>query len=105
VPVLRCKSVATVTFGDFEWDADKATANTARHGVAFEEAVTVFLDLDYLLIRDAVVPKRFVAIGMSKQARVLFVVHCERAEKVRIISARRATRRERETYERRREAD
>jgi uncharacterized DUF497 family protein len=105
VPVLRCKSVATVTFGDFEWDADKATANTAKHGVAFEEAVTVFLDLDYLLIRDAVVSERFAVIGMSKQARVLFVVHCERAEKVRIISARRATRRERETYERRREAD
>ena len=103
--VLQSKSVATVTFGDFEWDADKATANATKHGVAFEEAVTVFLDLDYLLIRDTVVPERFVAIGMSRQARVLFVVHCERGEKVRIISARRATRRERETYERRREAD
>ena len=103
--MLRLKGVATVTFGDFEWDADKATVNAAKHGVAFEEAVTVFLDLDYLLIRDAVVPERFVAIGVSKQARVLFVVHCERGEKVRIISARRATRRERETYERRREAD
>jgi uncharacterized DUF497 family protein len=103
--VLRLHSVATVTFGDFEWDADKATTNTVKHGVTFEEAVTVFLDLDYLLIRDTVVPERFVALGMSKQARVLFVVHCERAEKVRIISARRATRGERETYERRREAD
>ena len=67
--------------------------------------MTVFLDLDYLLIRDAVLPNRFVALGMSSQARVLFVVHCERGEKVRIISARRATRREREIYERRREAD
>jgi uncharacterized DUF497 family protein len=103
--MLGLWSVPTVTFGDFEWDADKATANATRHGVAFEEAVTVFLDLDYLLIRDAVVPERFVAIGMSSQARVLFVVHCERGEKIRIISARRATRREREAYERRREAD
>jgi uncharacterized DUF497 family protein len=94
--------VATVTFGDFEWDADKATANAAKHGVPFEEAVTVFLDLDYLLIRDAVVPERFVALGVSKLAQVLFVVHCERGEKVRIISARRATRREREIYDRRR---
>jgi uncharacterized DUF497 family protein len=76
-----------------------------KHGVTFEEAVTVFLDVDYLLTRDPVVPERFVAIGMSKRARVLFVVHCERGEKVRIISARRATRRERETYERRRESD
>jgi uncharacterized DUF497 family protein len=99
------KGVATVTFGDFEWDAEKSTANAAKHGVAFEEAVTVFLDLDYLLIRDAILPDRFVALGMSSQARVLFVVHCERGEKVRIISARRATRREREIYERRREAD
>jgi uncharacterized DUF497 family protein len=97
--------VATVTFGDFEWDADKAVANAAKHGVTFEEATTVFLDLDYLLIRDALVPERFVAIGWSSQARVLFVVHCERGRTLRIISARRATRRERETYERRRESD
>ena len=103
--MLRLESVATVTFGDFEWDADKATANVAKHGVAFEEAVSVFLDLDYLLIRDLVVPERFVAVGISSQARVLFVVHCERGERLRIISARRATRRERETYERRRESD
>ena len=97
--------MATVTFGDFEWDADKATANVSRHGVAFEEAVTVFLDLDYLLIPDATVADRFVAIGLSRRARVLFVVHCERGEKLRIISARRATRRERETYERKRQSD
>jgi uncharacterized DUF497 family protein len=97
--------VATVAFGDFEWDADKAAANAAKHGVTFEEASTVFLDLDCLLIRDVLEPERFVAIGMSSQARGLFVVHCERAQKLRIISARRATRRERETYERRRESD
>ena len=44
--------MATVTFGDFEWDAVKAAANAAKHGVTFEEATTVFLDLDYLLARD-----------------------------------------------------
>jgi uncharacterized DUF497 family protein len=97
--------VATVTFGDFEWDAEKAAANAAKHGVTFEEAATVFLDLDYLLVGDALDPERFVAIGMSSLARVLFVVHCERGERVRIISARRATRREREAYERRRQSD
>ena len=95
----------TVTFGDFEWDSEKAAINAAKHRVTFEEAVTVFLDLDYMLIRDAVEVDRFVAIGTSKQERVLFVVHCEAGEKVRIINARRATRRERETYERRRESD
>jgi uncharacterized DUF497 family protein len=97
--------VATVAFGDFEWDAAKAAANVAKHGVAFEEAVTIFLDLDYLLVRDETESDRFVAIGMSSQVRVLFVVHCERGEKLRLISARRATRRERETYERRRESE
>jgi len=97
--------VAKITFGDFEWDADKAAANVAKHGVTFEEAVRVFLDLDYLLIRDADDDDRFVAIGLSRRARVLFVVHCERGEKLRVISARRATRRERETYERKRQSD
>jgi uncharacterized DUF497 family protein len=97
--------VATVTFGDFEWDADKATANAAKHGVTFEEATTVFLDLDYLLVRDVLEAERFVAIGMSSRARALFVVHCERGQNLRIISARRATSREREIYERRRDSD
>ena len=103
--VLPLTQVATVTFADFEWDDDKAAANAAKHGVPSEEAVTVFLDLDYLLIRDQLEPERFVAVGMSGQARVLFVVHRERGERLRGISARRATRRERETYERRRESD
>jgi uncharacterized DUF497 family protein len=93
--------VATVSFGDFEWDADKAAANASKHGVTFEEAVTVFLDLDYLLVRDVLEPERFVAIGMSSRARVLFVVYCEGGEKIRIVSARHAARREREAYERR----
>ncbi len=97
--------MAKIIFGDFEWDADKAAANVAKHGVTFEEAVTVFLDLDYLLIRDSSADDRFVAIGLSKSARVLFVVHCERGEKVRVISARRATRRERESYDRKRQPD
>jgi uncharacterized DUF497 family protein len=97
--------VATVTFGDFEWDDDKAVANAGKHGVTFEEATTIFLDLEYLLLGDAVDPERFIALGMSREARVLFVVHCERAEKVRIISARRATRQERETYEQRRNSE
>jgi uncharacterized DUF497 family protein len=97
--------VSTVTFGDFEWDGEKAADNAAKHGVTFEEAASVFLDLDYLVIRDAVDPERFVAMGMSAQARVLFVVHCERGSRIRIISARRATRRERETYEKRQESD
>lgn len=95
----------TVVFGDFEWNEEKAAENRAKHGVSFEEAASVFLDLDYLLVPDGVHADRFIVLGYSKVARLLLVVHCERAERIRIISARQATRRERETYEQRRESD
>ena len=95
--------MATVGFGDFEWDEDKARSNVQNHGVSFEEASSVFLDPYYLAIDDPTAPDRFIALGFSRLARLLFVVHLERGEKVRIISARRATRSERQTYERRRQ--
>ena len=95
--------MGTVVFGDFEWDEAKAEANRSKHGVSFEEAASVFLDLDYLLLADRIHPERFVALGYSRLARLLFVVHAERAEQIRIISARRATPREASTYEQRRQ--
>jgi len=58
----------------------------------------VFLDLDYLLVVDSGSPNRFLALGFSRAARVLVVVHVERAERVRIISARVATKLEADTY-------
>ncbi len=94
--------MATRIFGDFEWDENKARSNQAKHGVSFEEATTVFLDIDYLLVPDRTHADRFVALGYSTQARLLVVVHGERGERIRIISARRSTRRERRGYERRR---
>lgn len=97
--------MATVGYGDFEWDADKAAANFAKHGVSFEEATTVFLDLDYLLLPDPAHEDRFLALGFSQLARLVIVVHVERGERVRIISARKATRTEGESYERRKEND
>ena len=97
--------MATVFFGDFEWEEEKAALNLAKHGVSFPEAATVFLDLDYLLLADVLYPERFIALGYSAQTRLLFVVHCERAERVRIISARLATSKERETHERRKGSD
>lgn len=72
--------MARVTFGDFEWDADKAAVNVAKHGVTFEDAVTVLLDLDDLLVRGTLQPERFVAIGMPRQPRVLVVVLRKRRE-------------------------
>ncbi len=94
--------MATVGFGNFEWDEDKARSNLEKHGVSFEEASSVFLDPHFLATDDPTALDRFIALGFSRLARLLFVVHLERGEKVRIVSARRASRSERKTYEQRR---
>jgi hypothetical protein len=88
---------------DFEWDPVKSTANRAKHGVSFEEAATVFEDESGLLILDPAHSEsedRFVLLGISSRARVLVVVHCYRESEsvIRIISARKATRREHTQY-------
>jgi uncharacterized DUF497 family protein len=87
----------------FDWDPRKARANRAKHGVTFEEALTVFADEAALLIPDpdhSEDEERFVLLGMSALPRVLVVVHCDRevTNVIRIISARRATRPERRRY-------
>ena len=88
---------------EFEWDPAKAAANRRKHGVTFEEAASAFSDEHGLLIADpdhSDDETRFVLLGMSAQARVLVVVHCYRTDDavIRIISARRATRREQHHY-------
>jgi hypothetical protein len=90
----------------FEWDPRKAEANAAKHGVSFDEAVTVFLDGDALDGPDLHHSKdevRFLRLGRSADGRVLMVAYTLRrsgdAETIRIISARRASRRERAAYE------
>ena len=69
--------MATTTYGDFEWDEDKATRNERKHGISFEEASTVFADPSYLLLPDTTAPGRFLALGISGLARVLVAVHIE----------------------------
>jgi uncharacterized DUF497 family protein len=86
----------------FEWDEKKAVANLKKHGVSFLEATTAFGDPLSITIPDAVHSKyeeRFILIGQSKMGRLLVVAHCDKINKIRIISAREAIRRERETYE------
>lgn len=86
----------------FEWDPEKAEANLKKHKVAFDEAKTVFRDPMYLLFADpdhSVSERRFLALGRSKQDRLLIVSYAERASATRIISARKATHRERKKYE------
>ena len=86
----------------FEWDPRKASANLAKHGVSFEEAQTAFSDEGALLLDDpeSANEDRFVLLGLSAKLRVLVVVHCYRGEDavIRLISARKADRLERQQY-------
>ncbi len=87
---------------NFEWEETKAAANLRKHKVSFEEASTVFEDDLSLTGRDpdhSVGEYRFVTFGLSAANRVLAVSHTERSGKIRIISARPATRAERRIYE------
>lgn len=87
---------------NFEWEEAKAAANLRKHKVSFEEASTVFEDNLSLTGRDpdhSLGERRFVTFGVSAKNRVLVVSHTERNDKIRIISARPATRTERKIYE------
>ena len=86
----------------FEWDERKAKQNIRKHGVSFEEAATVFGDQFSITIYDPLHSEdedRFVILGMSSKNPLLVVVHTERGDKIRIISARKATKKERKQYE------
>jgi uncharacterized protein len=87
----------------FEWNPSKATANLKKHQVSFEEAQTVFYDEFAVQFFDAEhsdEEERFLMLGMSVHAKILIVCHCEHegGEVIRIISARKATKRERAFY-------
>jgi uncharacterized DUF497 family protein len=86
----------------FEWDSVKAIANAEKHGVTFDEASTVFGDPLALLMPDpdhSDDEERYLLLGMSTRQRLLVVAFAERPPRTRLISARRATRRERRGYE------
>jgi uncharacterized DUF497 family protein len=87
---------------EFEWDSKKAAGNLSKHGVEFPEAATVFGDPHSVTFPDpdhSEDEERFITIGMSGGNRVLIVSHTDRGAKTRIISARKATKRERTAYE------
>jgi uncharacterized DUF497 family protein len=86
----------------FEWDEGKAGKNLQKHGVSFDEASTAFGDDLSITIYDPLhsdEEDRFVLIGDSYKGRFLVVAHVERENKIRIISARKATKSERKQYE------
>lgn len=91
--------MSTVIEGDFEWDSAKAASNLVKHGVSFAEAATVFADPFAVYLDDGSGTGRMVVVGLSLRERVLYVVHVERGERDRIISARSATPAERAVYD------
>lgn len=85
-----------------EWDPEKATSNARKHGVRFADAVTALEDEHGVTVRDAGEgEERWVTIGMNDAGRLLTVVFTWRGDRVRIISARRASPRELRIYEER----
>ena len=86
----------------FEWDARKAASNLRKHGVTFEDAATVFLDplADTFADPDhSGAEHREITLGYTMNRDLVLVAHCERGERIRIISARHATPAERRHYE------
>lgn len=87
---------------EFEWNQDKSDANFKKHNITFHEASTVFGDPLAITFNDpdhSTGEHRFLTFGYSRASKLLVVVHTERQGKIRIISARRATRQERKIYE------
>jgi uncharacterized DUF497 family protein len=87
---------------EFEWNPEKATLNLEKHGVSFEEAQTVFDDDLFIVFADpdhSEGENRYLIMGQSTQGRLLVVSYTERSRRVRLISARKANRQERKTYE------
>lgn len=87
----------------FEWDASKAASNKKKHGVTFEEAKSVFYDdfaIQFFDDENSELEDRFLILGLSNEARFLLICHCEldSGNLIRIISARKATEKERKLY-------
>lgn len=86
----------------FEWDPRKANSNLKKHGVSFQEAASIFgnvLSITYPDPDHSAREQRFITVGMSPSGRVLMVAHTDSEYNIRIISARKTTRRERKYYE------
>ena len=88
---------------NFEWDNNKALINEKKHGITFEEASTVFYDENAILFDDpdhSEAEERFLMLGISEQTKMLIVSYCYRGKDgiIRIISARKATKKEAKQY-------
>ena len=88
---------------DIHWDPQKAITNHRKHGIHFREVEPVFYDPHAIVTEDlgSIDEQRLVVIGLDTRQRVVTVVYCLRSQAVRVISARKATRSERSSYEKR----
>ncbi|MEW6286608.1 MAG: BrnT family toxin [Chloroflexota bacterium] len=87
---------------DFEWDPDKAQRNLQKHEVSFEEASSVFDDPLFITLLDdehSDDEERYITVGILNKNRLLLVAHTDRNNRIRIISARKATKNEEKFYE------
>jgi uncharacterized DUF497 family protein len=94
--------ISTMKNSEFEWDDEKAESNLKKHGVGFKEGATIFNDPKVATISDpdhSEQEDRYISIGMSLVRRLLSVIHTYRRERIRLISARKATQTERKHYE------
>ena len=85
----------------FEWDPRKAASNLSKHSISFDEAVTVFNDPMFIAVMDdehSEDEERYITVGLSNASRLLMVAHTDRNGLIRIISARRATKKEENFY-------
>ena len=86
----------------FEWDEEKAARNLNKHRISFEEAKTVFNDPLSITVADpdhSIDEDRYIDIGLSSQGRLLVVMYTEQGQNIRLISSRKATKREQRVYE------
>lgn len=87
---------------EFAWDDEKAESNLKKHGVSFDEGATIFNDPGVATISDpdhSEDEERYISIGKSVIRRILTVIHTYRKERIRLISARKATKAEKKNYE------
>jgi uncharacterized DUF497 family protein len=96
------KMIGVIVKPNFEWDPDKEGKNISRHDVAFDEASSIFDDPMYITFLDeehSIDEERYITIGLSNKGRLLLVAHAERNDRIRIISARKATKNEEKFYQ------
>ena len=87
---------------EFEWDSKKAVRNLHKHGVSFEEAATVFDDPLAAYYEDpdhSITERRYLTIGKSANGRLIHIAFADRAQRIRIVQARKLTKNERRQYE------